>query len=165
MADYTPLTPIRPAAGDDISLTTFYDIVDANFQNVHDLCVRLITNNTGGTVSRGYVGVLSTAATDSLLATTTAGDTRLVAVVIAASIGNGSTGYVAVGGLVGTVNVNGAVVRGDLLKTHTSAGYSRSGNSGGFAVALTTNASGNGTVAAYIHNTPPLPWSRQLAFR
>lgn len=166
MADYTPLAPIRPAAGADVSLTSFYDNVDGNFTHLHDLLARYITNNTGGTVSRGYVGVLSAAATDSLLATTTAGDTRLVAVVLDVSIASAAQGYVALYGLVSTVNVNGAVARGDQLQTHTSAGYSRTGSGGSFARALTTNASGNGTVAALLYSGVPVtPWSRILAFR
>ncbi len=152
MADYTPLSSVRPDAGDNISRTTFFDILDADFTHIHDLHARYITNNTGGSVSRGYVGVLSTAATDSLLSTTSAGDTRVVAVVLDPTIASGAQGYVALMGLVGTVAVQGAVARGDTLQTYTSVGLAQTGGAGGFARALSVNASGTGTVAALIHN-------------
>lgn len=149
MAVWTTLTP--PTAGTPVSISTFFDPLAADLTHLHDLLTRYVTNNTGGTAPLGYVGVLSGTADNSLLATTTPGDSRVVAVALG-GIGGTASGYVGVFGVVDTVLVAGSVARGDALQTSGTAGRAMAGTVTPFARALTASAGTAGTVVALVHN-------------
>lgn len=149
MADWTTLT--TPSAGDEVSIANFFTPLQNNQIHLHDLLTRYVTNNTGGSVAKGYVGVLSGTADASLLATTTPGDTRVVAVAMGGIAGT-ALGYVGVFGAVDTVLVAGTVARGDNLQTSGTAGRAMSGTISPFGRALTAYAGTAGTVVALIHN-------------
>src|SRR5688572_30365378 len=121
MPDWTTLA--TPAAGSAVSVTTFFDPLKDDITHTHDLVVRQVTNNVGTVISRGYVGVLSGTAANSLLSTTTVADGRIAAVVLDPTIAAGSAGYVALAGNTNTLLTIGAVGYGDTLQTSGSAGY------------------------------------------
>src|SRR6185503_18386379 len=149
MADWTTLT--TPSAGDALSIDDFFTPLNADLTHVHDLLTRYVTNNTGGTAPKGYVGVLSGTADNSLLATTTPGDTRVAAVALSGLAGT-ALGYVGVFGVVDTVRVANTVARGDSLQTSGTAGYAMAGTVTPFARALTAYSGTAGTVVALMHN-------------
>lgn len=146
MADYSAVTPLT--TGQVIPATEWTKIVN-NFTAHQDVQTILITNNTGGTVTRGFVGILDPATQLSLIATTTQGDARRVVVVSSPTILNGAQGYVQIIGRVSTVTVHGAVALYDALETYSAAGEAHVGYTAPFAMALTTFAGpGVGMVAA-----------------
>lgn len=152
MPDYAALTSL--GAGDPIPATEWAKIV-ANFSVHQSVQALTVTNNTGGTVTRGYVGVLDPAAALSLLATTTIADPRYVVVVTSASIANAATGYAQILGRVSVVNVHGAVALYDPLETYSTAGEAHTGVGRPFAVALEAVAGpGSAQIAVWI--TPPI---------
>jgi hypothetical protein len=149
MADWTTLT--TPSAGDPVSVADFFTPLTNDLTHLHDLLTRYVTNDTGGSVPKGYVGVLSGTADNSLLATTTPGDTRVVAVTMGTAAAS-ALHYVGVFGVVDTVLVAGNVSRGSALQTSGTAGYAMQGTVTPFARALTAYAGTAGTVVALIHN-------------
>lgn len=163
MTDWQTLT--TPTAGTAVSISGFFTPLADDLLHLHDLVTRSIINNVGTVVPRGYVGVLSGTAADSLLSTTTPADGRIAAVVMDPTIAAGSVGYVALAGNLNTVQVVGAVGYGDTLQTSGSAGYAIGGSVAPFARAMGTAAGpGAGTVAAvlYAARTPATPQVQEL---
>lgn len=108
-------------------------------------------NNTGGTITAGYVGVLDDAAIDTLIAASMAGDARKVVVVQDVSVLNGALAYCQMLGRCSVVKVQGAVALHDPLETHSTAGYAHTGTGAPFGIALSTAAGpGAGTVVALL---------------
>lgn len=122
------------------------------------LGVGIWQNANAGTLSQGAVVIYSG---DRLFDVTTTADRRIVIGVLDGSAeGNsvnvltGHQGRIRHVGYQSVVNVAGAVAVNDYLSTSTTSGRARSTGRvrtvGTFAIALTANVSGNGTVAALI---------------
>lgn len=122
------------------------------------LGVSIWKNNNAGSLSQGAV---VREVGDRLFDNTAIVDSRIVIGVLDGSAEDGTTavatqheGRVRHVGYQSVVNVTGAVAVDDYLSSSTTAGRARSTGrnktQGTFAIALTANASGNGTVAAYL---------------
>lgn len=121
------------------------------------LGVTIWENQSGGTRSQGYVVVSSG---DRLFDdTTTVGDPRVIGVLDDDAIQVGANGRVRHIGYQRVVNVQGAVVAGNYLRTSATAGSAEDAGgvmtAGCFAIALTAAAGpGAGQVAAYVMAAP-----------
>jgi hypothetical protein len=114
------------------------------------------TNKSGADVSVGAVMVQDTTTDNATKTTTAANNPNVIGVTSEAIVNNAVGAHKVVG--TATVQVTGAVVKGDWLVTSTTAERAASGGAsvsvqrpiGAFAIALTANASGNGTVTALL---------------
>ena len=128
-------------------------VVKDNFETLDAyVAARSMTNKSGQSVSAGMVVTVYTSADNSFQLTTTDGDTKVVGVV-QASILNDAAGVVKVYGAT-TLQTDGTAVRGDWLKTSTTAGKATPVTatdppSGAFALALTA-VTGAGTITALL---------------
>src|SRR3990167_9960847 len=105
--------------------------------------VRTLTNQSGAQRVLGDVVVVDTNNDNSFTTTTTAGDTKVLGVVLE-TIASGAVGRIATGGYVASVKVSGATTRGQFLKTHTVATQASPTSSiqqGVFAIALSNGSS------------------------
>jgi len=109
------------------------------------------TNNSGGALAAGDVVAIDS--TDEYVTTSTTLGERDIAGIVLIGGANGAVVYVATAGVV-TVNVTGAVARGEWLRQSTSAKLAQGdeqGSAGGFGIAVTAAAGpGSGTVKAII---------------
>lgn len=108
-----------------------------------------LTNRSGALAETGSVVKLDTTNPSSFTTTTTEGDVAVFGVT-GADIEDTASGSVLVSGDVGTVLVTGTVAVGDRLSSSTTAKRAVASRTNPFAVALTANASGDGTVTAVI---------------
>lgn len=109
----------------------------------------VFTNKSGGTRSAGDVVIVDTSNAGSYTTTTTAGNTRVLGVVMQ-STSNNADGVVAlVGARVTNLSVNATTAVGDYLATSTTGGQaapSSSPGAGTFAIALASRT-GAGSIA------------------
>lgn len=148
MPDYTAIA--SKANNDPITTTDWQALADDLALHQTVTTVRPV-NSTGGTVTRGYVGVLDPAAGASLIAASGAADNRRVVVVQDASVVTTGLVYCQVSGRVAAVNVVGAVGLYQPLETSGTVGRARQGNSAPFAIALEAFAGpGNGQIQALL---------------
>jgi hypothetical protein len=140
-------------------LTTPQTITDVIWRKmVDDIALHQIqqtvrgTNNTGVVLTEGDVVVFETTVDNSVIFTTTVGDTRKVGVVQDDLIDVGQQGYIVIQGHVPVIKVTGAVGRQQPLQTSATTHRAQQGAGSSFGVALTANPSGTGTIEAFIHN-------------
>lgn len=112
------------------------------------------TNKSGAQRVKGDVVIQNTANTGAFTTTTTEAALSPIQVV-GETIADNAEGHVQDMGDCAEVKVNGAVAIGDTLVTHTTATRAKSSGgaslvAGAFAVALSANASGDGTVRALL---------------
>lgn len=123
----------------------------------------LLVNRSGAGRNGGEVVVRDPAAAESFKVTTAPNDTAVAGVVFADSsdgvsdaIADGERGLICVGGIADVLvdAAAGAILPGDYLVSHTSAGYAAKSESrdapGVFAIALEGKESGTGAIAALI---------------
>lgn len=147
MPDYSPVTPL--ASGSQVPATEWAKIV-ADLQLHQNVETVRPGNDTGGTVTRGYVGVLDASSANSLVAAS-AHDNRRVVVVQDPSVAVTALVYCQMLGRCGTVNVTGAVNPYDPLETSGTPGYAHVGSAAPFAFALEAWAGpGNSTIQAML---------------
>jgi hypothetical protein len=123
---------------------------DRHFANLPGVVAPELTNGSGAEVDAGTVVALDASADRSFDTSTTVSDPGVIGAAMERIPAAGS-GKIATAGIA-LVKVTGAVSRGDALVQSAAAGVAQAGI-GGFAVALTENASGAGTVWALIRPT------------
>lgn len=114
-----------------------------------------LTNDSGGDLTAGAVGILDSVDAESFTTTTT--PNLIDAVVLTEGISDGAKGLVTTAGL-RTVLVQGNVAIGDRIATSTTAGrgYSTGATGRGFAQAVTAYSGGGaGSVLAVLILLPP----------
>lgn len=146
--------------------------------------LRLMTNNSGGSLSTGDVVVLDTSADESVTTTTTEADDLIAFVVpqditgddvaTTKTILNGEKGWVyGPGAYCPAVNVDGAVDVGEFLITSTTAGDATGSGAvvgtnaapqGAFAIALEAAAGAGSVAALLVHRGKALMPERWFAF-
>lgn len=140
-----PLWKIETPNGfSDLTGVDFID--DRRWANLSSVAAPVLINNSGADLPAGSVVVIDTGGA-GLVTTTTTAFNPAVTGVLAEAVPAGNSGKVAVSGVV-TVRVTGAVAIGNYLVSSTTAGAAQACTYGGFAIALSTNASGLGTVEA-----------------
>lgn len=144
-------TAISPKDNNDPITTTDWGALADDLALHQTVTTVRPTNNTGGTVTRGYVGVLDPAASLSLIASSIAADTRMPVVVQDTSVVTTGLVYCQTAGHVAAINVTGAVGLYELLETSGTPGYARQGASAPFAIALEAFAGpGTGQIQALL---------------
>lgn len=138
-------TPVNePATPDKIASSARHNSqVLENLRDLHGRSARTYTNNDAAAVA--VAGVVAVTAT-GVETTTTAGDSRPIAVALANTPSTNTGDFRLIG--VVNVRVTGAVARGDPLQTSATAQYAQVGTSNPFALALEANASGTTIIAA-----------------
>lgn len=114
-----------------------------------------LTNKSGAERAEGEVVVVEET-TDDAFTTTTAEGKKEVLGVVAETIADNAEGRVICSGYVPVLEVDGATVRGDFLKTSTTAGKATPATNpeaGSFAIALSV-AVGAGQVSAFVFAGP-----------
>lgn len=142
-------------AGDLMDDTWYDDHFQANMNWLYDevTSFAIQLTNDGTAVVEGDVVSISTGGSNAAFVKTTATADPDVIGVAAESIANNVSGkvYVVGSGSKATINVNGTVAIGDPLQSDSAtAGYAKAGGENAFAIALSANASGAGTVTAYL---------------
>lgn len=114
--------------------------------------VTIWSNNSGGARTAGDVVVENGDRT--FTTTTSVGNRLVIGIVEDASVANGINGCIRHTGYQAGVKVQGAVTAGDYLRTSATAGRAESAGTtpvdGAFAIALTANGGGAGTVNAFL---------------
>lgn len=152
MPDYNALSP--KGLLDPITPTDWSNLA-GDLQLHQNVTTLRPTNNTGGTVTRGYVGVLDEAVSNSLIAASGVADRRRVVVVQDATVPATGLVYCQVSGRVAAINITGAVDLYAPLETSATAGRAQQGESAPFAIALEAFAGpGTGQIQALL--LPPI---------
>lgn len=148
-----PLADITVASG-------FTSITNSNIQPRHEwanasagVYLDSVLNNSGGVLNTGDVVIWDTTADRSVTTTTTSDDKRVIGI-WQGRTANGGYGRVLTRGI-GYVNTNGAVTRGNLLVSSTTAKQAAvtatSGSSGGVIGQALETTSGAGLVLTHVN--------------